>query len=124
MNTAITPANDQLHQAHQSHRYQVYRQQRAGNYTIGLQTDTAAEAVQAFLDTKPAFEGGTIRLWDRQGDHMMASAEWDIETTRMGFAVRARRNVFHDDGAETIARDIAQREALVQAIAIDLRMSA
>ena len=122
MNTAaLTPTTDQHPQPY---RYQVYRQQRAGNYTVGLQTDTAVEAVQAFLDTKPAFEGGTIRLWDRQGDHMMASAEWDIETTRMGFAVRARRNVFHDESAATIARDIVQREALVQAIASDLRMSA
>lgn len=52
------------------------------------------------------------------------SAEWDIETTRMGFAVRTRQNVFHDDGTAAIARDIAEREALVQAIAADLRLSA
>jgi hypothetical protein len=121
MNAAITSASDQLHP---SHRYQVYRQQRAGYYTIGLQTDTAADAVQAFLDTRPAFEGGTIRLWDRGADLLMAAAEWDIETTRMGFTVRTRRNVFHDEGAAVIARDIAQREALVQALAEDLRMSA
>lgn len=75
MNAAITSASDQLHP---SHRYQVYRQQRAGYYTIGLQTDTAADAVQAFLDTRPAFEGGTIRLWDRSADLLMAAAEWDI----------------------------------------------
>lgn len=121
MNTALTPVSSQQSEPY---RYRVYRQQRAGNYTVGLQTDTATEAVQAFLDTKPAFEGGTVRLWDRQADQIMASAEWDIETTRMGFAVRARRNVFHDEGAAVIARDIAQREALVQAIATDLRMSA
>lgn len=121
MNTAITRPSAQLHEPH---RYQVYRQQRAGYYTIGVQTDNAAEAVQAFLDTKPAFEGGNIRLWDRHGDHLLAAAEWDIETTRMGFSVRTRQNVFHDDGAAAIARDIAQREALVQAIATDLRMSA
>ena len=121
MNTAIIPAGDQLHEPH---RYQVYRQQRAGYYTIGLQTDSAVEAVQAFLETKPAFEGGTIRLWDRHGDRLMASAEWDIETTRMGFAVRTRENVFHDDETVAIAHDIARREALVQAIATDLRMSA
>lgn len=121
MNTAISPASDQLHHPY---RYQVYRQQRAGNYTVGLQSDTAAEAVQAFVDTKPAFEGGTIRLWDRQSGILMAAAEWDLETTRMGFAVRTRRNVFHDEGAAAIAREIAQHEALVQAIASDLRMSA
>ena len=121
MNTALTPANDQHHQPY---RYQVYRQQRAGYYTIGLQTDSATEAVQAFLDTKPAFEGGSIRLWDRPGDRLLAAAEWDIETTRMGFAVRTRQNVFHDDETAVIARDIAQREALAQAIAADLRMSA
>jgi hypothetical protein len=121
MNTALSLASDQHHP---SHRYQVYRQQRAGYYTIGLQTDTAVEAVQAFLDTKPAFEGGGIRLWDRHGDRLMAAAEWDIETTRMGFAVRTRQNVFHDDETAGIAQHLAQREALVQAIATDLRMSA
>lgn len=122
MNTALIPAIG--HHPEPTHRYQVYRQQRAGYYTIGLQTDHAVDAVQAFLDTKPAFEGGTIRLWDRHGDRLLAAAEWDIETTRMGFSVRTRQNVFHDDEAATIARDIAQREALVQAIATDLRMSA
>jgi hypothetical protein len=121
MNTAITASSDQ---PHSTYRYQVYRQQRAGYYTIGAQTDCAIEAVQAFLDTKPAFEGGTIRLWDRQGDRLLAAAEWDIETTRMGFAVRTRQNVFHDEETASMARDIAQREALVQAIATDLRMSA
>lgn len=121
MNTTITLASNQRPQPH---RYQVYRQQRAGYYTIGVQTDIAAEAVQAFLDTKPAYEGGTIRLWDRHSDRLLAAAEWDIETTRMGFSVRTRQNVFHDVEAAAIARDIAQREALVQAIATDLRMSA
>lgn len=121
MNTATTPASVQLHHPY---RYEVYRQQRAGNYTVGLQSHDPTAAVQAFLDTKPAFEGGTIRLWDRLGDVLVAEAEWDVETTRMGFAVRARRNVFHDEGAEALARDITQREALVQAIATDLRMSA
>lgn len=121
MNTTIAHASDQLHPAH---RYEVYRQQRAGYYTVGVQTDSAPEAVQAFLDTRPAFEGGTIRLLDRPANQLLASAEWDIETTRMGFAVRKRRNVFHDDATAAIARDIAQREALVQAIAADMRMSA
>ena len=120
MNTLLALASDQ----HPQHRYQVYRQQRAGYYTVGVQTDSAFEAVQAFLETKPAFEGGTIRLWDRTGDRLLAAAEWDIETTRMGFSVRTRQNVFHDDAAANVARDIAQREALAQAIATDLRMSA
>lgn len=121
MNTALTLASDQ-HPL--SHRYHVYRQQRAGYYSVGMVTDSAPEAVQAFLDTKPAFEGGTIRLWDRAGDRLLAAAEWDLETTRMGFSVRTRHNVFHDDQTADLARDIAQREALVQAIAADLRMSA
>lgn len=68
MNTAIIAVSDQLHQPN---RYQVFRQQRAGYYTIGLQTDTAVDAVQAFLDTKPAYEGGTIRLWDRSENRFL-----------------------------------------------------
>jgi hypothetical protein len=106
------------------HRYQVYRQQRAGNYTIGHQTDSIGEGVEAFLGTSPAFEGGTIRLWDHHTNRLLAAAEWDIETTRMGFSVRTRRNVFPDDATAVIAREIVQREALVQAIASDLRISA
>lgn len=117
MNTAIDSSA-------QPPRYQVYRQQRAGYYTIGAQTDTAADAVQTFLETRPAFEGGAIRLWDRAGEQLMATAEWNLETTRMGFSVRTRRNVFHDPAAAVLAQEIAQREALVQAIAADLRLSA
>lgn len=105
------------------YRYQVYCQQRAGNYTIRMQADSALEAMQAFLDTAPAFDGGAVRLWDRHNQRLLAAAEWKVEMTRMSFAVRARNNVFHDDQTARLARDIAQREALVQAIATDLRIS-
>lgn len=66
MNTAITPAMDHLPQRHQTYRYQIYRQQRAGNYSVDLQTYTVTEAIQAFIDTKPAFEGGSTRLASRR----------------------------------------------------------
>ena len=54
----------------------------------------------------------------------VASAEWKVETTRMGFLVRTRSNVFHDEPLAAIAQNIAQREALARTVAMELRVSA
>lgn len=86
--------------------------------------DSPHEAVALFLGAAPAFEGGVVDLWDYAEQRAVASAQWSIETTRMGFTVRTRSNVFQNETLATIARDIAQREALVQAIATELRVSA
>jgi hypothetical protein len=43
-------------------RYQIYRQGQAGNYHPEFGTDSAAEAVEAFLSEKPAFERGAVHL--------------------------------------------------------------
>lgn len=107
------------------HRYQVYRQDKNGlHYNHGPIVDSPEEAVTLFLQTTPAFDGGGIRLWDHYEQRHVASAEWRVETTRMGFPVRTRANTFQDPALAVVARDIAQREALVQAIAMELRMSA
>lgn len=107
------------------HRYQVYRQDRNGlHYNHGPIVDSPGEAVALFLQTTPAFEGGGVRLWDHYEQRHVASAEWQVETTRMGFPVRTRSNTFHDPALAVVARDIAQREALVQVIATELRVSA
>ena len=54
---------------------------------------------------------------------LLAAPEWTVQRTGMGFCVRTRKNVFHDDDAAALARLVAQREALVQAIAHELRLS-
>ena len=43
-------------------RYQIYRQTRGGTYTIEFKTNSAIEAVEAFLTQSPAFEGGELRI--------------------------------------------------------------
>lgn len=106
-------------------RYQIYRQSRNGcHHPHGDGIDSPQDAVALFLAVSPVFEGGGLRLWDHREQRAVAAAEWSGETTRMGFFVRRRSNVFHDEPLAVIARDIAQREALVQAIASELRVSA
>jgi len=105
-------------------RYEVYRQNRAGNFVRTFESSRPLDAMLAFLDTTPAFEDGEVRIWDRHQERLLAAAEWTTERTGMGFYVRTRKNVFHDDEAATLARLVAQREALVQAIAHELRLSA
>lgn len=105
-------------------RYEVYRQNRAGNFALTFETSRPLDAMLAFMDTAPAFEGGDVRIWDRHEERLIATAEWTVERTGMGFYVRTRKNVFHDNDAAALARLVAQREALVQAIAHELRLSA
>ncbi len=107
------------------HRYQIYRQSRNGcHHHHGDSIDSPHDAVALFLTATPLFEGGGLNLWDHREQRAVASAEWKVETTRMGFGVRTRSNVFHDEALAAIAREIAQREALTQVIAMELRMSA
>jgi hypothetical protein len=105
-------------------RYQIYRQARNGlHYHHGPSIESPEDAVALFLQTTPVFEGGGIRLWDRYEQRAVATAEWNLETTGMGFHLRTRSDVFHDAALGALARHMAQREALVEAIARDLRAS-
>ena len=106
------------------HRYQIYRQAKNGlHHNHGPVIDSPDEAVALFLQTTPAFEGGGVRLWDHTEMRIAASAEWQVETTRMGFAVRHRSNVFYDPALALVASRIAEREQLEQAITDRLRMA-
>lgn len=107
-----------------SHRYQIYRQARNGlHYSHGGAIDSPTDAVALFLQTPPAFEGGEVRLWDHHAQRSVASADWHIETTRIGFTVRRRSNEFQDPALTTIAKGIAEREALAQTLSADVRMT-
>ncbi|WP_044891970.1 hypothetical protein [Opitutus terrae] len=106
------------------HRYQVYRQAKNGlHHNHGPSVVSPEDAVASFLQTTPAFEGGGVRLWDHTEMRVAASAEWQVETTRMGFAVRHRSNVFYDPALALVASHIAEREQLEQAITNRLRMA-
>jgi hypothetical protein len=105
-------------------RYQIYRQTRAGTYTVEFKTDSAAVAVEAFLNQSPAFEGGELRLWNDRKQRVSASVEWSTEETDFGFPVFNRTNVFHDRLLGLIARQMQVREEIREEIQHSVRMSA
>ena len=105
-------------------RFQIYRQTRTGAYIAEFKTDSAAEAVEAFLNHSPAFEGGELRIWNHREQHVSASVEWSTEKTDFGFPVFNRTNVFHDRLLGVIARQIQMREEIREEIQHSVRMSA
>lgn len=105
-------------------RFQIYRQTRAGTYMFEFKTDSAVEAVEAFLNQSPAFEGGELRIWNRREQTVSASVEWNLEKTDFGFPVFNRTNVFHDRLLGVIARQIQMREEIREEIQNSVRMSA
>lgn len=105
-------------------RYQIYRQTRTGTYTVAFKTDSAVEAVEAFLNQSPAFEGGGVRIWNQREQHVGASVHWGMEKTEFGFTVFNRTNVFHDRLLGLIARQVQVREEIREEIQHSVRMSA
>ena len=105
-------------------RFQIYRQTRAGIYMFEFKTDSAIEAVEAFLNQSPAFEGGELRIWNRREQRVSASVEWTMEETDFGFPVLNRTNVFHDRLLGMIARQIQMREEIREEVQHSVRMPA
>lgn len=93
-------------------RYQIHRQNRTGLFLPVFRTDSAPEAVEAFLNQAPAFDGGGVRLLDHHDQRMVASVEWRTERTDFGFPVFHRSNQFHDSMIEFIAGEATAREAM------------
>lgn len=105
-------------------RFQIYRQTRAGNYVPGFQSDSASEAIEAFLSATPLFDGGELRVWDRSEQKVVASVAWGREKTDFGFAVRHRTNVFQNRLLGLVARQIETREAMAASIRQNMGMRA
>lgn len=99
-------------QASAAARYQIYSQTRSGVFAPGFKSDSAGEAVEAFLKQGPVFDGGEIRLWNHRTQEVSASVEWRKEKTAFGFSVHRRTNLFHDRLLGVIARQVQAREAL------------
>jgi hypothetical protein len=97
-------------------RFQVYRQTSAGIYTPGFKTDSDAEAVEAFMRQAPAFEGGEIRLLDRDEQRMVAIVKWAMQTNEIGFPVSHRQNVFHDWHLALLACQIKKQAQIHAAV--------
>jgi hypothetical protein len=77
-------------------RFHVYQQTREGTYTPAFRTDSAVEAIGAFLRQMPAFEGGEIRLWDHREQHLSAWVKWVPRSGDLGVHSCSRLNVFQD----------------------------
>ncbi len=93
-------------------RYQIHRQNRTGLFLPVFRTDSAPEAVEAFLNQAPAFDGGGVRLLDHREQRMVASVEWSTVKTDFGFPVHHRVNRFHDAMIEQLANTVQTREVL------------
>jgi len=105
-------------------RFQIYCQTRTGAYTAEFKTDSVVDAVEAFLQYSPDFEGGELRLWNHEEKCVSASVEWITERTDFGFPVSSRKNVFHHRLLGVIARQLQMREGIREEIQQSVRMSA
>jgi hypothetical protein len=103
--------------------YQIFRQTRAGIFVPCFQSDSPVIAVEAFLRQSPAFDGGEVRLWNRQQQRLSASVKWTIEKTAFGFHVRQRVNVFYDRRLAELARKIQMREFLRELMRQEMAMT-
>ena len=99
--------------------YQLYRQTRAGTYEVATATDSSTDAVRAFLQQTPAFEGGEIRLWDQWDQRVSAAVQWTTIKADTVFPVFQRANVFHD----RLHRLIADQIQLEERMRVEIRHS-
>ena len=104
-------------------RYYIYRQTHTGNYTVPFKTDSAVEAVEAFLNQSPAFEGGEVRLWNHAEQRISAFVTWSTEKTEFGFSVFNRANVFNERLLGLIAQDVQAREEIREELQNGVHMS-
>jgi hypothetical protein len=95
-------------------RYHLYRQTHTGNYAVPFKTDSAVEAVEAFLNQSPAFEGGEVRLWNHPEQRTSAFVTWSTEKTDFGFPVFNRTNVFNERLLGLIAQQMQAREEILE----------
>ena len=124
MNTTLTAALVAEPPNPAPHRYQVYRQTRTGlHQPHGAILASPEHAVTLFLNTAPAFDGGGVHVWDHSEQRHAASAGWLTETTRMGFAIQHRVNVYHDPALAVIAAQIAERQQIEQALTDPVRQA-
>ena len=105
-------------------RYQIYQQTRSGAYVGGLKTDSATDAIRAFLGQSPAFEGGELRLWDHREQHLSAWVKWSSRAGEAGESARVRENVFQDRMLALLARLIEPQENLRETIQHGVRLGA
>jgi hypothetical protein len=84
--------------------FQIYRQERSGNYVPGFRTNSAIAAVKAFLAECPAFEGGDMHLWNHGEQRICASVKWAVSEMVLGLPVWHRADLFYDGLLAMMAR--------------------
>lgn len=94
-----------------------------GPFVPGSQSDSPVIAVEVIPRHSPAFDGGEVRLWNRQQQRLSASVKWTLEKTAFGFHVRQRVNVFYDRNLAELAREIQMREFLREVMRQELAMT-
>ena len=67
----------------------------------------------------PAFDGGEIRLLDRDEQRMIAFVKWRMETTEIGLPVFHRENVFHDWHLALIACEVQKQSQMRTAVELN-----
>lgn len=104
-------------------RYHICRQTHTGSYTVSFETDSAVEAVDAFLDQSPAFEGGEVHLWNHSEQRISAFVTWCTEKTEFGFPVFNRTNIFNEPLLGLIAQQIQARKEILEEFQHNVHMS-
>jgi hypothetical protein len=118
-----TAINAAAHSETEQPRFQIYRQTRAGNYRVEFSTDSPVKAVETFLAESPAFDGGDMHIYNNHQKLVSASVKWAISRTEFGFPVMQRADAFYDDDLAKIARQICEREAMMESVHQSIRMS-
>jgi len=123
MNNTTRPENIAPPETATVSRYHLYRQTHTENYTVPFKTDSAVEAVEAFLNQSPAFEGGEVRLWNHAEQRISAFVTWSTEKTEFGFPVLNRTNVFSERLLGLIAQETQVREEIREELQHGVNMS-
>jgi len=107
-----------------SPRFQIYRQARTGNYMAEFKMDSVIEVVEAFLNHSPLFGAVELRILNHQEQRVSPSVERSAKETDFSSPVFNRTNVFHDRLFGLMARQVAEREAMRQAVRQRFRLTA
>lgn len=94
-----------------SPRFQVIVEYAAGVCLPSAASDSAEEAVEAFMQQSPGCEEGEIALFDRHDQRVVASVKWKMSGTEIGLRVPHRHNIFHDWCLALIACERLQKKA-------------
>jgi hypothetical protein len=98
-------------------QFEIHQECYSGFYVTTFRAQSVQAALDAFLEQRPAFEGGDVRVLDRYDNRILASVEWHMGNTDFGFAVYLRVNRFSDWIIEQLAHEVLARQKLIHSSA-------